>query len=93
MSFFFFGILKFHKIRHCERSEAISRNSKIPCVIGGGSKAEGAISRNSKFILGNSRFHVIPQLDWGISVLGNFRRNFDGILDKIPKFPKRLALR
>ena len=37
-----------------------------------GSKAEGAISRNSKFILRNSKFHVIPQLDWGISI-ENFR--------------------
>ena len=53
------------KSRHCERSEAISRNSKF-------------ILRNSKFILGNSRipyyvipqlaFSVIPQLDWGISI-------------------------
>ena len=69
---FALGILEFSALlRGFEKKGAIP--FKIPYKIPSlrGSKATEAISRNSKFILRNSKFHVIPQLDWGISVLGN----------------------
>ena len=86
----FFGILKFHKF-----------------VIASEAKQSLGILK----FLSKIPYYVILGLDQRISVLGNFRRNFDGILDeiassfvsltpcndgildKIPKFPKSLALR
>ena len=52
------------------------RNSRILVIV------IEAISGNSRF-LSKIPYYVILGLDQRISVLGNFRRNFDEILDEI----------